>query len=524
MKSRPNINWGPIDAKDEPDASFLKKFVESSSYKEITDSYRPLISGEKGAGKSAFKRHLVSVHKEKKDVVSEISFDEIEFASIIENLNHLTEYTSQKSLSILSHYWQFIIYIYAMKAAMDVEKTHLSIEKNLVQEYLTESGFSEMGIVSLMSTLVVNAIKKIEESTSPSEKEDFKRLGLPSTLNKQVYETIKNYPLFDPKFVRAKKAFITFLNDGDKSVIVTMDDFDEIKAKSSSDRERIQSIFDSLISAIYKISINNDLRRCFRIYCFIPHDRFIAADLRDFDKIDFKHDAIVWDINGLKSLVDRRIRFSCNEKGYDDLWDDLFPSHIQNECYDVRENSFEFLVRHTQYRPRQLLRTLEALESAARADDFNQEKFREIVHRFAKKNVNAFIKEYAIDHPNLKGFFHRFKNFTNVCEYSEFRQRVDKIIGDLGSYVNLNEKIDQLYNIGFFGTLKSLQKHEVKETSELSYMPPSTHKGQKYICKFYYHHPDECISNALQGGDIVVIHPMFYDFCEQAPHPSLIVG
>jgi len=30
MKNRPDIYWGPIDAKDEPDASFKEKFVECS--------------------------------------------------------------------------------------------------------------------------------------------------------------------------------------------------------------------------------------------------------------------------------------------------------------------------------------------------------------------------------------------------------------------------------------------------------------------------------------------------------------
>jgi hypothetical protein len=372
MKNRPNINWGPIDAKDEPDVSFEKKFVECRSYVEIAEAYRPLISGEKGSGKSAFKRHLLAVHKDKGDVVKEINFDDIEFASVIENLNYLIEYTEAKSLSILSHYWQFIIFIYSMKAAMDVEKHHLSTERTLIQEYLTESGFSEMGIVSMMSLLTFNAIKKIEQATNPEDKKDLKRLGLPSSLNSQVYESLKNYPLFDPKFLRAQKAFVTYLNDGDKNIVITLDEFDEIRAKSTDDRDSIQSIFDSLISAIYKISTNNDLRECLRVYCFVPHDRFIAADLRDYDKIEFKHEAISWDRKGIKSLLDRRIAFSTNGKSFDEVWPQLFPAQIFNECYNLQETSFEFLLRHTQYRPRQILRTLVDLELEARKDRFDQ--------------------------------------------------------------------------------------------------------------------------------------------------------
>lgn len=524
MKDRLNINWGPIDAKDENDKPFLEKFVKCKSYKEILDSYKPLISGEKGAGKSAFKRHLVATHKENDDVVTEINFDDIEYASIIENLNYLIEYTNVKSLSILSYYWQFVIFIYAMKTAMNVEKTHLTQEKTLIQEYLIESGFSEMGIVSMMTFLTYNAIKKIEQVTNPMDTKDFERLGLPSTLNAQVYESIKKYPLFDPKFLRAKTAFFKYINDGDRKIIITIDDFDEIKAKSTDDRLSIQSIFDSLISAIYKISLTNELRDSFRVYCFIPHDRLIEADLRDYDKIEYKHEAIVWDYNGIKELLDRRIFVSTDGKTFKNTWTSLFPTLIPNECYNVQEDSFEFLLRHTQYRPRQILRTLEALEQEARYENFDEKKFKQIVHRLAKKNVDAFIKEYSIDHPNLKSFFHRFKNFPNICEYTSFRQKVEKIISDLGSHVPLDDKIDQLYNMGFFGTLKELKRHEVQEIEETAYVPPTKYRGEKYLCKFYYHYADESISGALQGEDIIVIHPMFFDYCEQIHHSTAIVG
>ncbi|OJF70599.1 hypothetical protein BK026_18495 [Alteromonas sp. V450] len=524
MKNRPNIYWGPIDAKDESDGPFLEKFVQCSSYKEIIDSYKPLISGEKGSGKSAFKRHLVATHKKNNDVVTEISFDDIEYVSVIENLNYLIEYTQAKSLSVLSHYWQFVIFIYAMKTAMSVEKTHLTKEKNLIQEYLTDSGFAEMGIVSIMSLLTFNAIKKIEQVTNPADKRDLERLGLPTALSAQVHDSLKSYPLFDPKFVQAKNAFFRYLNDGGRKVIITIDDFDEIKAKSTDDRLSIQSIFDSLISAIYVISLTHELRDAFRVYCFIPHDRLIEADLRDYDKIEYKHEAIIWDYAGIKKLLGKRIAFSTGGKKFDEVWQSLFPAVIPNDCYNIQESSFEYLLRHTQYRPRQILRTLEALETEARKNDFDANKFRQVIHRLAKKNVDAFIKEYSIDHPNLKRFFHRFKNFSNVCEYTSFRQKVEKIISDLGSYVSLDDKIDQLYNMGFFGVLKELKGHDIKDTAATAYLPPTRYRGQRYLCKFYYHHPDESISGALQGEDVIVIHPMFFDYCEQDHHSTAIVG
>ena len=521
---RPEINWGPIDATDEPDSSFEAKFVECKPYKEIVETYRPLISGEKGSGKSAFRRRLLSVHTSRGDVVKEINFDDLEYASIVGNLNYLIEYTQAKSLSVLSQYWQFIIFIYAMKAAMDVEKLHLTKEKTLIHEYLTESGFAEMGIVSMMSLLTLNAVKKIEEITDPTKSKEFTRLGLPSTLNSQVYESLKNYPLFDPKFIRAQKAFLVYLNDGDRKIVITLDEFDEIKAKSNEDRTSIQSIFDSLISAVYKISKNNKLRRCFRVYCFVPHDRYIAADLRDFDKIEYKHEAIVWDYKGIKSLLDKRIRVSTGGKSFDEVWPKIFPQYIQNDCYNVPETSFDFLLRHTQYRPRQILHTLVALELEARKPGFDQKLFKQTVHRLAKKNVDAFIREYSIDHPKLKSFFHRFKNFPNICEYTSFRQQVEKIIKDYGAFVTLDEKIDQLYNIGFFGNLKLLKGHEATEVAETGYVPKTKYRNQTYHCKFYYHYPDESISGALQGEDIVCVHPMFFDYCEQDPHSTAIVG
>ena len=525
MKDRPQIEWGPIDAKDEDDIPFFNKFVENSSLKELLATYRPLISGEKGSGKSAFRRYLVEQHRKADQPVKEISFDDMEFSGIVQNLNYLIEYTTQQPLSILSQYWQFTLFITAMRACMDKQATHLTTEETIIQEYLQDSGFSEMGVVSMMYTLTVNAIKKIEHATDPSDKRDFDRLKLPTSLSPQVYETIKKYPLFDPAFIKAKNAFAKYLDKGTIKPLVTLDDFDNIKAKSSMVREKIQTVFDALISAVYTISTSKSFRNSLLIYCFIPHDRFVAADLRDYDKIDYKHKSIVWDYESIKMLVERRIQVSIGDNViFDDVWPKLFPAEIKNECYQFKENSFDYLLRHTQYRPRQLLRTLEALELKARAGQLDADGFSSTIHSMAKKNVEAFIKEYTIDHPSLKKFCARFKNFPNVVEYSDFRQLVDKAIADYGSYVSTDEKVDQLYNIGFFGTIKILREHEYREYSKKHYIPPALKDGTKYVCEYYYHKPEESISNSMKGDELVAVHPMFFDFCEQAAHHLYLVG
>lgn len=522
---RPNIDWGPIDAKDEDEELFYMKFVRTSSFETVFTKHIPLISGEKGSGKSAFRRFLINLERNDKAPVAEISFDQIKFASVIANLNQLLAYTQDQPLSVLTQYWRYVLVVYGMRAAMEADSNNTSIDSTVVREYLTETGIMEMGVVSLMLSLTANAVKMVDKITDPKDREDFKRLKLPSALHPQVFDNLQKYPLFDPKFVKAKDAFCRYLKKKNIEVIITLDDFDNIAAKSHEDKEKIQVIFDSLISACYQISTDKEYRSVLKIAAFLPHDRYIQADLRDFDKLEYKQAAITWTYGDLKHLVERRIQVSLESQlSFDEAWGMLFPKTVKNVVYGHLENSFDYIVRHTLYRPRHLLRILNAIETASKDSIVSENIFRRTVRNMASKNVQAFLREYAIDHPNFRAFCGRLKNFPNVCSYNDFRALVKKAMHDFGVEIDVNKKIDQLYNIGFMGIISTIDDFTLEDWPDDRYLPPRPKSGSRYECRFYYIHPDESITNSLQGDDRICIHPMFFDFCEQTADPHFIVG
>ncbi len=521
-----DIDWGPTDAAD-PDDAFLVKFIEPEEIKKLLGQKYWIISGEKGSGKTAICKRVVLKHSKEFSAICELEFKDVEFAAVIKNLIHLASATDIACLSLISNYWEYVIIIEAMKASLLKTGNHLSKEATLLNNYLSKHGLIENSITSIMLNLIASCWNFIDEWTKPGGSKP-NRILLPSNLAPQVVDQISKYPIFDPEFKKAREIFSTYLHDKNEKVLITLDGFDRLRTTKETDRQALQIIFEGLTEAVYAISISKDFFDCFQIKALIPYDRYLSLELRDLDKFESKYRNIRWDYNSLQEFLSRRlnIHHSLQQlKDFTDLWSMVMPPKITNTFYNITEESFDYILRHTMYRPRHLQIHLQMMTEMYPNKIIDPSMIPKAIRESSKKIASFFIKEYKIDHPLIEPFLNRFKGKTNIMSFKDFREIVSKALDHLEvKDWDIEKKIDALYNIGFCGVVKHLEQHQKNIQRVYRYEPPRKMGVSPYRCDFYYNKPLPKMTTHVENNSLIAIHPIFFDYCEMEPHPDMIVG
>lgn len=519
------IDLGPTDAAARDD-DFLEKLVEPPEIYQLFDPKYWIITGEKGSGKTAVRKAIRLKHSSSYDYMVDLDFDKMDYSTLFQNLNHLAQATDLQRLHLMTAYWQYTLLVQAMRAYFEVLSHTADVDLRVVSDYLKRKGLLKAGPLRTFLNLIGECWSYIERFTDPKEKD--KTLPfLPSNLSPEVVETVSKYPMFDPEFMAARKRFGEALARKGETILVMLDGFDrfENNYERSSD---INVVFESLVEATYSLSIDEYTNRSVYVKGLIPHDRFLNVFLRDTDKFDAIQKSIRWNIPNLRSFLSQRIRRHHHLdriQEFPQLWREIMPQWVKNPVYGIQENSFQYLLRHTMYRPRQLQVHLEKLASQYHGQNIDPSMVPKSVRESCRKLASYYIQEYFIDHPHLEDFIYRFKDKLNVMPYGEFRAIVEssmkrfKVTG-----VSVRRKVDTLYTMSFFGIFDFLKEHHEKMQDEYHYLPPVQPGGSKYRVKFYYKSPHTRISATLNDDTLVAIHPMFFDSADMKPHPQYLVG
>lgn len=84
--------------------------------------------------------------------------------------------------------------------------------------------------------------------------------------------------------------------------------------------------------------------------------------------------------------------------------------------------------------------------------------------------------------------------------------------------------MNQLYEIGFWGFLHVIDEHKTHDLPKTRVIPPTLQDGKRYVFDFHYLNRYENIATSLSQKDLVCTHPIFFDYCDQTPHPTLLLA
>lgn len=520
MQPLSHVRWGPIDA-NSPDAKFSEKWIEPPDILSCLDPESWIVSGEKGSGKSAIQRAIREVHAASYFATPLVSFDNLTFKAISDNLVNIANTTKMSRTTTLSNYWQYCIVLEIMKACAEKHADrYRDLIEQIPQNRKTPSEEFNRGLLSLLE----EAWNKIDDFTRPQfNRKSPANLLESGGLSADLLHELSVFPL-DSDYQAIKSEFFARLKADQHQVVLILDDLDRLK-NDTARADAIQLIFDSLADALLSLRADGDWPERLSIKALIPHDRFMGVSLRDSDKMSDISASIRWDRNALEELVIKRIVATTriNESTFDNVWHEVMPPSLRNPHHKVDEDSFDYLLRHTMMRPRQLQIHLDALATRHRNVNIQPTMIPKSVAASSERLARFFIGEFALDRPELERFVLLFGDQDNVMEYKVFRDQVYKgmrrfVVCQEGTTVE--ELVDDLYAMGLFGIVKF---ENGKALQQDIYYPP-TRESRRHYVEFFYRRPHSKISARLTDDSLIALHPIFVHFANLTPHPTLIIG
>lgn len=517
-----NVNWGPSDALRR-DSKFASKWIEPTSIKKCLLPNYWIISGEKGSGKSAIRRALTEIYNERYLAVPVVDFNKITFKALYENLVELANTTKLSKTATLSHYWQYAMLVELISASAKAHPERYARFLKKIPRTRVDIPLSER-----LMQLLEDAWNKIDVFTGRGVKRNKHKIKAAnliasSGLTADILSDLNEYPL-DDKFIEMRQRYFQCLENANDRVVLVLDGFDKLR-NSGSSNESIPLIFASLVDAVQSIYTYEDIPSGLEIKAFIPHDRYISLTLRDSDKVDTMHTAIKWTRDDLKEFLNKRMLLTpkLRQGSFTTLWKQVMPEKVFNMHYKLEEESFDYILRHTMLRPRQLQVHLETLSSEYHDQIINSSGVPKVVAESSKKVAMHFVNEFRTEHPHLERFISSLHQKDNVIEYREFRKYIENAIDRFhggNPSLTVEHKVDTLYAMGFFGVINFIESSAVLGNI---YCPPTRERKRHHV-NFFFKNPHPTISSTLKDDDLIGIHPVFVDYANLRPHPTLIVG
>jgi hypothetical protein len=492
------------------DKGFPEHFVSSGDLSAILNDSTMVIYGSKGSGKSALRRALTEINREAYCAAGTIDFDDISFAQVYSDLQKINQ-TTQAEIPLLARAaWRNVLALFVVELISDtLPDTH--ILRRRIRLFLSaHRGLKAPDTNNRLLAWIEKIFSRIEAYAIDNE---VTIAGLTPDQRMQAVE----FPGVDGLGDLLKAAADHCRSLG-KHALVCLDGFDSIVDHTPESRS---AIFAGLIDAIDRNRSDPiyDGAICFK--AFLPAELTEDAHLLlwDADKrpANFTH-RLRWSIPEFHSFVAKRLAPFTKTKGtsFRENWDEIFPATVHNKIYDVEEDTFMYVLRHTLHRPRhaliQLQRILDEWDGKNGSTKVDPYFIAPVVAR-----TNADLAEKTVDQlsrrlPSIYSFIWSFKNSAGVIQQGDFLQRLRKHFTPDRSLSEIDLVAKELYDLGLFGIAL---RDEERNRSE---------RGV-FQCRFGSIGPRQR-GRILQweASDLIAISPMFHEFCglKESNHGAIV--
>lgn len=359
---------GLLDAEKEEMEKLQNNFIKTEDYYEILNQNCLFVSGRKGDGKTAIAIMLskektkngipifkYSILLRKYEFYRSLIFDLREAKYSFINVNQ-ERYTSpiKEKVDIENYFqklWEYIIYISAMKAVVEMNSDE---ELEVLRNYLEMKGFliEVDNFVDLFSSIYKDDMSKnvIHQATS---------------LNQLAINRLS-----DGNFITALKTLRAHLSETNR-ILIVIDTLEKYYAKEEEFRNAVHG----MMEAIYEIKLKPE-NKWIDIKCFIPDELFEDFASWNLNKVSDVCVFITWRYHELLLFICKRF-MSYIEENYDprtveifknkwekvdkndrnslrSFWHEFFPGNITDR-FGAFEDCFNYILRHTQNKPRQII-------------------------------------------------------------------------------------------------------------------------------------------------------------------------
>ncbi len=494
MAVRSKRDLGSLEA--QKDTNFENHFIEAQNLEKIIDDDSDIIYGLKGSGKTALCRALTELNKEKFLVTKFINLDSISFLQIHSALKALNETTNKEIINLSSKTWHNVLLLYSIEAFATILPDSDNL-KDQIDNFVSKKLYKNKESNNRLFSFIEGLIQKIRDLGISTDDE------APLGLTRSQFEEINKE--FDDELYELIKLCNQKLTYQTKKILVCLDGFDSIIDHSEESR---MAIFSGLVDSIYKCSKDNFINTYFCFKAFLPRE--LTSDIRirhfDADKFIFNNHTLNWTLTEFKELLKKRMASFSKTKSSNflDIWYEHFPEKVYNSVHSVEENTLEYILRHTLYRPRHLLIQVQYL-----LDEWDSKYTSiRIDPSFIPKIVcqtNSILAEliateleYAIS--GITPFLFSFHSVSSTMDFKYFKERMKRMFG-LQTIDEERALFDKLFNIGIVGFFKKGDLKKKLNNSIGCYFSYSSGQASR---KVY---------NSLDNEDIIVLSPVFQEYC-----------
>ncbi len=492
MSKHSSIDLGAMEA--QLDKNFESHFIKIKNLENIIDDDSDIIFGLKGSGKTTLCRALTELNTDQFLSTQTINLDNLSFSQIHSALRSLEATTKKELIKLASLTWKNVLLLYSVETFAKTLSNDNALKQeimNMIKNQQYSNDKSNSRILTFIQNLIskINNLGNLDEEDSP--------LGL---TKKQYEEVDKNFS--DDLFELIVKV-TELLQSRDKKIMVCLDGFDSIIDHSEESR---QAIFAGLVDAVYKCSKDELLNPffCFKVFLPLELTEGVKSAHFDADKYIFNRHFLSWTKNEFKELITKRLGpySKTHNKTFQNVWEEHFPSKIYNATHKTEEDTFDYILRHTLYRPRHLLIHLQFIFNKWNKPSKVDPSYIPKIVGKTNSSLAALIAaelEYSI--PGVTQLLHSWNSISCTTTFGSFRNRLQRMF-NISSIEKESKVFDQLYNIGIIGYFKQ---------DQLSNKPKN-----KMEANFSYtkeHQYDRLVYNTIDPGDIIALSPIFQEYC-----------
>ena len=188
-----------------------------------------------------------------------------------------------------------------------------------------------------------------------------------------------------------------------------------------------QVLITCLLNVYYK-HFQPSSRQLLRVEISIPWHRFMRDEVGEPQKLTPFIGRFKWTPSSLKAFINKRIEWefrrvgrSFSAKGNQDAWAGIFNPTVRNSVTGTHEETFSYILRHSQYRVRDILRmTRMAVETEAVSRDVDVDT---ILHargglKVTEKSLRAAVRRACSD-TSTERVLEATRRFPHVSEHIE---------------------------------------------------------------------------------------------------------
>ncbi len=498
MARRERRFLGDLDAAT--DDHFQQHFVESSDLARIHTSQSDIIYGSKGVGKTALRRALSEIHASAFFAAKTIDLDQISFTQVHEALAKLKDTSKTEIATLARNTWRNVLAMYCLEAVSEHLPANHSLRTQICK-VLTDEGFANADSNNRLVGQIEGLFLRIAEAGLQDER------PTPLGLSTAQLSVINAFP--------STKAVRTWLEESSKLVrqsgkvvLICLDGFDSIVDHTPESR---RAIFAGLIDAVHKASRDPLIAHAFCFKVFLPKELADDADIFvwDADKHMLNTHYLTWGELDFQSFLKRRMMQYTKTKSslFQDVWHDYMPDKIRNDTHRIDEPSFSYILRHTLYRPRQLLAHLQRILDRwdERSDSFRIDPtfIPQVVASTNYELARAVAAQLEVKYPGISGFLQSWSGSCNTLLVGEFQDRIRRVFV-LESVKEVNDIFNDLYNVGIFGVLP--KNNAAKGLSQT-----------RFRFGFVGDRMMQSMHASLDASDLLALSPMFHEFSGCVP-------